>query len=290
MNELQRQAYMQAMGVDCYMLRLTLPGAKASVLCEMPALVENTVSAIASTIAPTVAPAIASTIAPATVPTAADIAQESPGSSHPSQSVAKRSSGSAAAMQALFGDTPSNIDKRSRLSPKTERSESDRKNNVQSKIQEIPNFALTLVRGASILIIDDGLPAHIASADYTLLIRNILFALGETAGQLSLDPFIWPMVKNSSIDQSEPAARQTLEAFLAKQVSQLNKAFIIAMGDNATHYLCGEKIAQGGLVTHSQIPARIICTQSAVNSLDAPSLKRQIWHELQPLFSELKNK
>lgn len=38
LNELQRQAYLDAMGVDVYYPRLKLVGAKASVQCEMPVL------------------------------------------------------------------------------------------------------------------------------------------------------------------------------------------------------------------------------------------------------------
>jgi len=38
MNELQRLEYMEAMGVDCYVPRLVLPGAKPSEQCELPAI------------------------------------------------------------------------------------------------------------------------------------------------------------------------------------------------------------------------------------------------------------
>ena len=36
MNELQRYAYLDAMGVDYYYPKLLLPGAKVSELCELP--------------------------------------------------------------------------------------------------------------------------------------------------------------------------------------------------------------------------------------------------------------
>ena len=40
LNELQRQAYLDAMGVDVYFPRLQLVGAKPSSQCEMPVLAD----------------------------------------------------------------------------------------------------------------------------------------------------------------------------------------------------------------------------------------------------------
>ena len=46
MNELQRQHYLSALGVDTYMPRWHLPFAPISVACELPALVEEQVSGV----------------------------------------------------------------------------------------------------------------------------------------------------------------------------------------------------------------------------------------------------
>ena len=120
MDELQRQAYMQAMGVDCYIPRLQLPAALPSVLCEMPALAE--------------------------VPVANAVTHKTSASAAPAP---KTKNGSAAAMQALLGET------------KPKQSQQSTQAVTEALVattpaQAIPQFALSIVRGGNILIVDDG--------------------------------------------------------------------------------------------------------------------------------------
>ncbi|ARN72805.1 hypothetical protein [Oceanicoccus sagamiensis] len=255
MNELQRQAYMEAMGVDCYIPRLHLPAAMPSVLCDMPELAEVPV-----------ANAEVTEVAVAPLP--------------------KGKNGSAAAMQALLGDDE----------PKKSQPQQSVKAVTEELVQTasatpVPQFTLSIVRGSNILIIDDGLPGHINPNDYLQLLHNIVFALGAGKQQLAIDGFVWPMpgVKNSQFDQSETAARQTLDAFLAKQVDQLKAQYIIVMGEVAKAYITGEEVAKGALHTHPQWQLPLICTNSASPMLNDGSLKRAVWNDLQPLLSLIKS-
>ncbi len=250
MNELQRQAYMEAMGVDCYVPRLHLPAAMPSVLCEIPELAEVPVANTEPSVAP----------------------------------IAKGKNGSAAAMQALLGeDEPNKAQAQQSVEAVTEQL-------VQTtSATSIPHFALSIVRGSNILIVDDGLPGHINPAEYLQLLHNIVFALGAGKQQLAIDSFVWPMVKNSQIDQSETAARQTLDAFLSKQVEQYKAHYIIVMGETAATYITSEALATATLHTHPQWQLPLICTNSASPMLDDPSLKRAVWNDLQPLLSVIKS-
>ena len=253
MNELQRQAYMDAMGVDCYIPRLNLPGAPDSVLCEMPALVvapENNTAVPSETVTP----------------------------------VAKGKNGSAAAMQALMEDAE----------PQPSRSQQSVKAVTEELVSTtsanpIPQFSLSIVRASNILIVDNGLPGHINPTDYLQLLHNILFAVGAGKQQLAIDSFIWPMVNNAQVDQSETAARQTLEAFLSRQVEQLQAKAVMVMGDTAINFISSEPLATGTLHTHPQWQVPVICTGSASPLLDDPSLKRAVWNDLQPLLQLLKS-
>ncbi len=255
MNELQRQAYMEAMGVDCYIPRLHLPAALPSVLCEIPELAE--------------------------VPVAKTVANEA---AAPVTSTPKGKNGSAAAMQALLDDD----------APIKEASPQSVKTVTETLVQDtsanpIPHFSLSIVRGGNVLIVDDGLPGHVNPSEYLQLLHNILFALGAGKQQLAIDSFVWPMVKNSKIDQSETAARQTLDAFLSKQVDQLKAQYIIVMGEAAASYISSEALATGTLHTHPQWKLPLICTNSASPMLSDPSLKRAVWNDLQPLLSLIKS-
>ena len=254
MNELQRQAYMKAMGVDCYIPRLHLPAALPSVLCEMPVLSEVTATNTVS--------------------------HQSGASEAPAL---KAKNGSAAAQALLGEDQPARAESRPSVKAVTEEWV------ATTSAKAIPQFVLSIVRGSNILIVDDGLPGDVNPSEYLQLLHNLLFALGAGKQQLAIDNFIWPMVKNSQIDQSEVAARQTLDAFLSKQVAQLKAQYIIVMGEVAAHYITGETLTTGQLHTHPQWQLPLICTNSASPMLADPSLKGAVWRDLQPLLSFIKS-
>ncbi|MEE8059193.1 MAG: hypothetical protein V3T17_15355 [Pseudomonadales bacterium] len=275
MNERQRQAYMQAMGVDCYIPRLQLPGALASQPCQMPEWVEVLGERQAC-----VAEVNASQVNASQANAANDVVAVSTDATPTAQ---KNASGSTAAMQALFNDEP-----KSTVVNTVANATAARVRKTQTAKQPIPRFALSMIRGGNILIIDDGLPSNIDPADYRCLIHNMLFALGAGKQQLSIDTFVWPMIRNSNIDQSETAVRQTLEAFLAKQIEQLDAHYVLVMGDIVARYLVDEVMPVGEFIQHPQWPVHLIRTLSAHRMLAQPELKREVWKDLQCLHRVLK--
>lgn len=257
MNELQRQAYLQAMGVDSYMPRLQLPGALPSALCVIPV-----------------------------APVAISEKPSGPLASPPH--LPADSQGSAAAMQALLGESSSARQEPSApVGRVVEAAGEAGQSPVERSGQVTPHFALSIIRGAQLLVIDDGLQGAINPSEYLQLLQNILFALGAGKQVLAIDAFVWPMVKNSQVDQSELAARQTLQAILAKQIQQLDARFVILMGDIAAHYSGAESMPAGEMIEVPDLSAPVICTQSASSLLSNPDLKACMWSQLQPLYRYL---
>jgi uracil-DNA glycosylase len=124
--------------------------------------------------------------------------------------------------------------------------------------------------------------------DYLQLLHNLLFALGFGKQQLSFEQFRWPVikkmaVKTTAVDQSETAARQALEAFVCRQLTQSSSQTILLMGDVAANYFTESAWPQGKLSQYSPASCTLIRTVSAVAMLNNPALKRQAWHELQAL-------
>lgn len=267
MNELQRQAYMEAMGVDCYMPRLHLPGAAVSEQCALPELAVATT--VSSPVTDTASAAPATTVAP----TASSGASESTRAiqalfEQPSRAevlAQSRSAGSSASIDEAVGFIQS----------------------AAAKKQAVPRFHLSILRSSNIMLIDDAIPGHINPDNYRQLLQNVLFALGMGKQPLMLDAFAWPMINNSQIDQSQSAAIQTLEAFLGKQVEQDSIAYLILMGNTATQYLNLEPVADTGLGKHARLPLQFVHIHSAGLMLDQPSLKPQAWQQLQPLYRAL---
>ena len=254
MNELQRQAYMSAMGVDCYIPRRQLPGALPSQLCKIPA------SSLA-----VAADALISTADTAAVSIPVAVAIVSPPSS------------SASAAQALFTEnSPVALNKVAATSAKLVSRTAVAK-------QAVPHFSLSVVRGDNILILDDGLADTINPSEYLQLMSNMLHALGAGKQKLSLDPFLWPVVKNSQVDQSETAAREALLAFLSKQLERLNISYIVVLGDTASHYVTEQVLPAGEWITHPQLSVQLIRSQSASRMLIEPLIKKLVWQQLQPL-------
>jgi uracil-DNA glycosylase len=152
----------------------------------------------------------------------------------------------------------------------------------------VPQFSLSIIRGSNILIMDDALPGHVNPQEYLQLLQNMLFALGDGRSQLVIDRFVWPISKRTQVDQSETAARQTLESFLAKQVDLLNTRYVLAMGATAVRYISAEKLDRGVFSKHPTLDAQLIHTSSAIAMLTNPSAKRDVWRDLQPLHRVLK--
>jgi len=203
MLEPWRSHYLDALGVDVYVPRVILPGAKPSDVCEWD-WPEDAAAPVSE------APDIPEIVATAPVPmTPTPPAERLPPVTEETR--APRREPSAPAV------TP-----------------------ARAAQAAIPRFALGIVSVADsgVLIVDDAPPNNAVRADYLRLLGNLSFALQRRAGNPTLDVFIWPMVKNNpQIDQSEGAAREALAAYLQKQIQQQALQSVLLLGGNAAQWL-----------------------------------------------------
>jgi hypothetical protein len=268
-NEVHRQAYLQAMGVASYMPRLQLPGALASRLCELPVRVELPPEEAAVSAAPVIE---------------AGAAAQSP-----VQQRHGASSSSVAALQALLDDKkPAATTRRAVTSKPVAIEGNAAQANTAIGDQLVPQFSLTVIRGQNLLIIDEGLAGHINPNEYLQLLQNMLFAVGAGKQSLSIGGFSWPMAKNSPLDQTELAARQTLQSFLGKLSEQIQARYWLLMGDTSARYVAEPDLAKGSLVAHPSLSLQMLCTESAGQMLAEPMLKAQVWQQLQVLSQLLR--
>ncbi len=255
MNELQRQAYLEAMGVEHYFPRFQLPGALPSARCELP---------VAAPVAPAVEAVVEAMVPP--------VEQSVP-------AVTPAAGGGAQAAQALLGAAVTALEPARPSAPAASAAKPARARPVESaSAAEIPRFALTVARSqCGILIVDDGLTPEQDYAEYLRLLQNILIAVGAGPQALQLDPFVWPMMKSARVDQSAMAAQQTLAAYIDKQVQALSVRYLLVMGETPRRYLPASEPSG---------PLRLE-TPGAGRLLTEPGLKRQLWQELLPLRQAL---
>lgn len=247
MLEPWRSHYLHALGVDVYLPRVILPGARPSVVCDWDWAAEE--SARQSSPDISIEEAIpATSAAPAKIPETAVKPANRPPVPVIEQRAARREPVVEVAARARDGSG-------------------------------IPQFALSVIStDTGALIVDDAPRNSAARGEYLRLISNLLFALqggpAQGAAAPTLDVFIWPMVKNNpQIDQSADAAREAVAAYVQKQIHNRGLRTVLLLGDNAQQWLPEAARAHLGA-------ACAVSSVSGWRCLGEPALKRQLWLEL----------
>jgi hypothetical protein len=199
MLEPWRSQYLQALGVEVYRARYTLPAAAPSLDVEWDAdaLVpaEDEEPPIRDEIA--LAPSIAT-----------------PAARHPSSKLPPV-------------DIESTRNAKTVISPQP----------VATTAAPSLRIRLSIVASDSgVLIIDDTLPA--ARNEPQRLLGNLLFALQGRSVNLKLEPFEWPLpnLRNRQIELNEQAGRETLAGLLSRKI-QGDVRTILLLGDNAQGWI-----------------------------------------------------
>lgn len=197
MQEPMRSRYLAALGVDMYVPKVILPGAKLSTACEWDvATLEAQVAAAPVIESIKTEVAAKPELAPARV-AVVDAEKKSPRQSITQAAIAQPTTAAVA----------------------------------------VPKFALSVVLAANgILLIDDAPVSAAARGEYERLLGNFLTAVNKS-GQFSLDIFFWPMHKNAQIVQDENAAKETLAAHLHKQIQQRALHTVLLLGDAAQRWV-----------------------------------------------------
>ena len=257
MNELHRQAYLDAMGVDVYFPRVLLPGAPVSLLCDMamPSALSEPADDSLSGIMPR--------------------DYERAGAS------VNASQGRAAAMQELLNEIPEAtpkpiLDSNHAVSNKTE---------LHLRRESVtPRFMLSVTRVGDVVIIDDS-PAEDA-LEFQRLQQNFFLALGLVA-DIATSNFKWPIVESSHLDQSQHAAKQTLRVFVQNQLKSTPPKALLLMGETAFTYLLDDKPVLGEWLAEFVADVPVLCAPSLVAALGPEQLKQHIWQAIKPLRKKL---
>ncbi|NIB40003.1 hypothetical protein HBA55_10420 [Pseudomaricurvus alkylphenolicus] len=293
-NEIQRQTYLDAMGIDSYMPRWILPMAPQPQYCqpvlspgndeaERPAEAAGAspgVAADASTV--TAASSADPSAAPQRAPTAevgapADAlkvlaetpAQESPASSDPAISggAGPQKASPAASLLASL-DAP------------------------------VPKFALSWWRIGEELLVIDSRHAELALPTEPLLI-NMLSALGFPRAPLPPAEVVrWPMVNNPHAAQGAGEARDTLAAMIETMLESQPVKHLLLMGEDACRYIAPQqqdnitsnfvdddfyRQCLGKILNLPELSIKVAVIPSLSDLLQHPEQKADAWRALQPL-------
>ncbi len=262
-NELQRQTYLSALGIENYMPRMLLPFAPSPVVCELPdlTLIQETV--------------LQGDKAMQIPPTSGVIGR-------PVESVNK------SVMTEILSEVKAVKKPAAAISAASILEQLDVK-----KPLVIEPFALSLWRPVTgFLIVDSRSPGSALPTE--LLLNNLLRACfpGVTA-DLNEEVMRWPMIENRFISRTEDDARNELQTWLAveNELRPINKLWL--MGDNAMRYLLSADIKIAEAYWHEH---QINITGTGANSLyafilpslvellQAPLLKARLWASIKQIF------
>jgi hypothetical protein len=247
--EPQRSHYLRALGVDVYVPRVILPGAKASQACvwdsALPVEAELPIGVAA----------VAAVVADVqrSLPVTKNVNTKDIGAKDSSTTYVENIDLAPPSLPIIADNTP--VDTNS------------------SAIAAAPKFALSVVvSDGGILVLDDA-PTTANRAEYLRLLANIFFALQGRAAQPQLDVFLWPMQKRPQLDQSAAAAQETLAAHVQNQIQQHAIHTVLLLGE-ATQRWCGIEVSDS---------LRCCRSISALACLQAPENKRRLWADIRHL-------
>ena len=205
MREPLRSRYLAALGVDNYVPRMILPGARLSTVCEWDVEALEAALLEPQPAAKSIARPLAALINDeAKAPPAVSLRERSTAPVQPAENEAQTAATSA--------DKPS----------------------ATSSV--IPSFALGIALAANgVMLIDDAPASAAARGAYERLLGAFLKAVNKDS-HFALDVFSWPLRKSPHIAQDENAARETLAAHLQKQIQQRGLTTVLLLGETAQQW------------------------------------------------------
>jgi len=260
-----RNQYLQAMGIQVWHLRETLPGAKLVSAIDLdtqatiPRDTHESVDAIVSTDTPgPVATTVHSeTVAAETLPPAIPVSQ---------------------APKEVLPETKVVV----------QQPDSEVVTHVASS-EEPPEFRLASIvfPGCCVVVTEvarQGVDL-IAKAQLAFL-KELLLSIGaELPEQPVITLFNWPMLRTAGFDQSSAAAHEASQAFLRGQKSKHTVSFVLLMGEQSGRFMLAEsgsfEDVKGHLLQVAEQPH--LLSYSVDKLFDEPMLKSQLWHDMQPL-------
>lgn len=245
MNELQRQAYLSALGIENYAPRWLLPSAPVSVACVLPAFdipVAATPVSLGAVAIET--PIESKPSAPNVLATMADLGE---------QKKAPLAINAAAILQQL----------------------------EEKKAPVVQPFSLSVYRPQPGFLIIDSRNTKLALPTEVLL-NNLLRAhLKAVQPALGEEVLRWPMIENRFVSRTEADARNELQTWLAVE-NELRPIYSLwLMGENAVRYWLDEESDWAAMCWTIQ-PVKDMSLQALIlpslnQLLQNPSQKSRLW-------------
>lgn len=250
MNEYQRQAYLDALGVEQYVPRWLLTVAPRPQACELPEQVAEQ-PLQAERVAPTTdraAPTPQS--APTPVSEVLDGMRQEPSRRRASEKPAAEPSGPAS-----------------------------------EPVERVKPFTLSIWRSPLPLLVLDAREPRAAFPTDRLL-HNLLNALGSHDAQRVAEEVLpWPLVNNPAVRLTAEDARAELHTWLEAELSNRSVRYILLMGENAARYFLPEEQSYSDALGQVQdLPpfnVSALVAPSLIELLRDPTLKRPLWRSLQ---------
>jgi len=243
MNELHRQMYLAALGVDTYMPRWLLPFAPQSVPCEFPQNIHQIIH-------------------DADVSRSTDIV---------TTSFVKPSVNEVSAVSHLINDiTKANETIKTSVKPL---GATDILAHLDTKPKTIESFSLSIWRPENGVMLIDSRNTKLALPT-ELLMNNLLRAEFKNQPVQSMAEVLrWPMIENSFTKRTENDARIDLQTWLSVQHEIRPIRYLWLMGENAASYFLPTDISFQKVLFKSQI-----LINSSISALVLPSLNELLQH------------
>ncbi len=260
-NELQRQAYLSALGIENYMPRLILPLAPRSVVCELPTPCDESV---------TQSPQATALSELQNTPLSFDVTKTAVESA-PANLVASDILSDVAQLKKPIGP----INAASILEQ------------LEGKKQPaVAPFALSLWRPVPGFLIVDSRNTGLALPTELLLNNLLRCYLPATKPDLREEVMRWPMIENRFVSRTADDARNELQTWLAVENELRPISRLWLMGENASRYLLAKDVspcdvywqAQSiSLANNGTTSLEALVLPSLVELLQQPLLKSRLW-------------
>lgn len=155
--------------------------------------------------------------------------------------------------------------------------------------QPAPRFRYAVTRTSRFLIVDE-LPSQgtqLLSDAYKRLLAGVVQALGDDPTQMSLPLMVhWPHLAGPKVNQGAQEAFKYVQLTLGSLQQKSKPETLLMFGAGLGRWVLGEgfeTINPGELMLHPQSNISCLATASLSQALQLPEIKRQLWHDLQPL-------
>jgi len=160
---------------------------------------------------------------------------------------------------------------------------------VSSAAEKNPEFRLASIIFSGTCMVVTQVPTKGAdplTSQHLVFLKHMLSAIGANhLDEPTVTFFNWPMLRSPGFDQGESAARQASQAFLSGQKSKHTVSFVLLMGEDTGRYLLPnfESFSENRGCLFSETGQPRLLSHSIDELFAKPALKAALWRDIQPL-------